>query len=261
MKSTLLLILIVAALFADGRSDGRRGNAAFAEGDYPTAAEAFQKGLDEAAEEGDPSLLFGLTNNLGASRYRMDDHQAALEAFEAAALAATEPAATATAEYNAGNAAFKAQDLERAVAHYRRALLANPNDPDAKFNYEFVKRQLQDQQQQQPQPDQQNDDQEGDGQQEPQQQDGEQEQQDDQGQQEQEEEQEEQDQQQQDGGDQEEQEQEQEQNQQAQSPQNEQDLSREQAERILQALESEEAELLREIQRMDTPARRVEKDW
>ncbi len=38
-------------------------------------------------------------------------------------------------------------------------------------------------------------------------------------------------------------------------------LSREEAERILQALENEEGQLLRQVQRMKVRARRVDKDW
>jgi Ca-activated chloride channel family protein len=38
-------------------------------------------------------------------------------------------------------------------------------------------------------------------------------------------------------------------------------LSREEAERILQALENEEGQLLRQVQKMKVRARRVEKDW
>lgn len=39
------------------------------------------------------------------------------------------------------------------------------------------------------------------------------------------------------------------------------ELSREEAERILQALENEEGQLLRQVQKMKVRARRVEKDW
>jgi hypothetical protein len=38
-------------------------------------------------------------------------------------------------------------------------------------------------------------------------------------------------------------------------------LSREQAERILQALEGQEKQLLREVQKREARPRRVEKDW
>ena len=55
------------------------------------------------------------------------------------------------ASYNAGNAAYQTQQLEQSLEHYRRALLNDPSNQDAKFNYEFVKRQLEEQQQQQDQ--------------------------------------------------------------------------------------------------------------
>lgn len=268
-KAALIMILL-AGLLADGRTDGRRGNEAYVEGDFQAAAEAYQKGLSSAAEDGDQRLLFGLSNNLGATQYRMENPEQALEIFESAALGAPDASSRAVASYNAGNAAFKAQDLQRAVDHYRRALLENPNDLNAKYNFEFASRRLQEQsqnqQQQQQQQDQQQQEQEQGGD-ESQSNQGEQDenQQDEQsGEQEQQ-----QDQQQAEG----------EQDQQGESPPDEgeptedppeqegspqpspTDLSREQAERILQALENEEAELLREVQRMDTPPRRVEKDW
>lgn len=265
----LLVLVLMGDLFADGRTEGRRGNEAYGEGNFQAASEAYRQGLSEAVENDDRPLLFGLTNNLGASQYRLEQLPEALETFETAAVTASDPASRAVAEYNAGNAAFKTQDLERALAHYRQALLQNPADVNAKFNYEFVKRQLQEQggedQQQQG----------GDQQEQQQQQQGEQESQDDesreqdqQNQPPQDQEQQgqppqDQDQQQQRGRDQtEDQEaQDQQEPQTGAQPQEPLELGREQAERILQALENEEAELLREVQRIDAPPRRVEKDW
>jgi len=41
------------------------------------------------------------------------------------------------------------KQLEKALQFYREALLANPSDENARFNYEFVKRKLKQQQQNQ----------------------------------------------------------------------------------------------------------------
>ncbi len=265
----LIAVALLVGLFADGRSDGRRGNEAYEKGDFEAAARAYQEGLGAAAESGDPRLMFGLSNNLGAAQYRLQNPQQALEVFSSAAAGAPDAASRALANYNAGNAAFQSQDLQRALQHYRQALLDNPQDLNAKYNFEFVKRQLQEQSgggQQQQQNDQeqqqQQNQQNGGGEQnqdqqnqndEQEQQEGQQDPQNDQGEQQPE----------QDGESQPQDAEPSEEDPEQQGAPREQrtDLSRDQAERILQALENEEAELLREVQRMDAPPRRVEKDW
>lgn len=53
--------------------------------------------------------------------------------------------------YNLGNTQFAQQKYKEALSSYRLAMRCNPNDEDAKFNYAFTKRLLQQQQQQQQQ--------------------------------------------------------------------------------------------------------------
>jgi tetratricopeptide (TPR) repeat protein len=183
-------------------------------------------------------------NNLGAALFRSGDSEQAEIAFSSAARMANTPQDLVRASYNAGNAAFTAQELETALENYRRALLSDPSNLDAKFNYEFVKRQL-DQQEQNgeggDESEEQNEDQQGENQ----------------------ENQENQDQQQDEQNSEDQNQQNQDQNQQ-QEPQEREDptkLSEEEAQRILQALENDEQQLLRQVQKMKTRPRRVEKDW
>jgi hypothetical protein len=63
--------------------------------------------------------------------------------------------------YNLGNTQFAQQKYKEALSSYRQAMRCNPDDEDAKFNYAFTKRliQQQEQQQQQQQQQQQNQDQ------------------------------------------------------------------------------------------------------
>lgn len=53
--------------------------------------------------------------------------------------------------YNLGNTQFAQQKFKEALSSYRMAMRCNPADEDAKFNYAFTKRMLQQQQQQQQQ--------------------------------------------------------------------------------------------------------------
>ena len=252
MLRSVTYILFAALLLGpgDGKKKGRKGNALYVQEQYAEAATEFRLGVSAIQEDGPGPVHSRLLNNLGASLYRSGDLEQASLAFNSAAQMANSPEDLVRASYNAGNAAANNKQLEQALAQYRRALLSDPDNEDAKFNYEFVKRQLQEQQQQEQQQDQQNQDENKENQD---QQENQQDQQSDE---------ENQDQQQQD---QEQQQDQQNQDQQQEQQQQEQPdptkLSQEEAERILEALENEEEQLLRQVQKMKTRPRRVEKDW
>ncbi len=265
----------------DGSKAGRRGNDFYEQDALPQAASAYRNGIAE--KEGAPpdAITAGLWNNLGATLFRMGELDQASRAFDQSIGMSRSPEEVSRAAYNAGNAHFTAagnagaqgapppvdapQDgagpeqpsLESALDYYRQSLLADPENEDAKFNYEFVKRRLEEQQQNEQQQQQQQDsneeNQQEQNEQNQEQQEGDQENQDQQQQQQQQQ----QGEQQNDGQRQEEQQQQQ---QQQQAPDPNQ-LSREEAERILQALQNEEEDLLRQVLKPQTRPRAVEKDW
>ncbi len=258
----LLLLVLLTAFADDGSKDGRRGNGLYNIGEYEDAITQYQTGLAQYEGEVSGPVPAGLANNLGMALHRVGRYDEALAAFTQSALLANASSDLTRAAYNTGNNAVTLGDLEMALAAYREALLTDPTNEDAKFNYEFIKRKL-DEQQQQQQGDNQNQDQNQDQQ-------GNDEQQDDQGeqnedgeqQQDQQGEDEQQDQQgNQDQQEQDEEEQEQQNPQPDESGEEEEQLSREQAERILQALQDDEEQLLRQVQKMKGRPRRVEKDW
>lgn len=242
-------MLFATLLFGpgDGKKKGRKGNALYAQEQYAEAADQYRLGVSAVSEAGPGPVYSGLLNNLGASLYRTGDTEQAGIAFSGAAQMANTPADLVRASYNAGNAAATGKQLEQALAHYRRALLSDPSNADAKFNYEFVKRQLDEQQQQDQQQDKQNQDENKENEE---QQDGDQKQENDQENQDE----------QQDQKDSEEQNQEQ-QEQQQQDQQDPTKMSQQEAERILDALQNEEEQLLRQVQKLKSRPRRVEKDW
>lgn len=259
MRFLLVTVLIAGAglLLDDGEKDGRRGNELYEQGSYGPAVEAYRRGLAALDEDASIELRYGLQNNLGAALLKSEDAEAAGEVFLRALAAAPTTADFARTAYNAGNAAYAAEELETSLAYYRQSLLREPDNEDAKFNYEFVKRQLQQEQQQQQQDQQQNGD---DSQQENQDQNqsqGDQEQDQQPSDRENEQQQDSENEQQQ--GDQPSEEQPQQS--QPQSREAGEKMSDEQAQRILQALQNEEEQLLREVQRKDARPRRVEKDW
>lgn len=115
-----------------------------------------------------PTVALAKTENwperydTGVTAYRSNDFAQASQLFENS-TSSTDRALQQRALYNLGNADFRlgqsqpkqAQQLwQRAIKSYENALAIDPNDPDAKFNHEFVKKKLEElkkQQQQQQQ--------------------------------------------------------------------------------------------------------------
>lgn len=121
-----------------GSAEGRSGNDAYARGDYDAALDHYRTALDRAGASG--ALVAGLLNNLGAAHLAREETAEARAAFEDALAAALTDADRARAAYNAGNAAAILGDGTAALAHYRAALLAQPDFPEARYNYEVVAR-------------------------------------------------------------------------------------------------------------------------
>ncbi len=141
----LLFIALFLFIVPAGADEGRRANALYGEDEFESAAALYREGLDRSEDGATRSALL---NNLGCALYEQEEFGEAQTAFEAALEAALTPEVQARAAYNAGNAIAQQQNLEAALGFYRRALLAKPDHFDAKFNYEYFKRQLQDSSQQ-----------------------------------------------------------------------------------------------------------------
>lgn len=265
LNRTFFLIAVFLLTAADGDGDGRRGNAHYEQKRYEEAVAAYRTGLASGEGERASATRYGLENNLGAALHRMEDFEGAGEAFARALSLAENDADVGRTAYNAGNNAFADKDMEAALEYYRKAMLADPTNEDAKFNYEFVKRRQQEQQNQQQQDGSENQDQDQnqqqDGEQDGEGEQGENQSQDQQGEPDENEEggQDQQQEQQEEGSQNEEQEEERQGDSSAEP--NPEKLSREEAQRILQALQSDEEKLLREVQKPKTRPRRVEKDW
>lgn len=144
MIRVLLLALFLFTVPAGAR-EGREANARYAEGRFEEAVERYRDGL-ALSDEDAGAVRSGLLNNLGCALYERGEFAEAQTAFEAALGGAVEPEDLARAAYNAGNALAQQQNIEAALGFYRQALLARPDFYEAKFNYEFLKRQLQDDQ-------------------------------------------------------------------------------------------------------------------
>ena len=137
------LSLVIIFLAGTGCSGGA-GFAAFDQKEYRQAAQIFAA---DAADQGKPAAL----NNLGASIHELANYPTAVSAFLLAATRHTEAELRADSLYNAGNALFKAGDLERAMGAWEASLKIR-EDEDTRVNLEVAKRLLKERQQKSSQP-------------------------------------------------------------------------------------------------------------
>ena len=247
-RIVVIILFTLTALVSDDSDKGRKGNKSYRDKKYQEASRLYKEGIAELEESTKASIRTGLFNNLGAALNRLESFEEAASSFATAIETAESEEGLSRATYNAGNTAFQAQDPQRALDYYRNALLADPENQDARFNYEFVRRMLESQkesgdsgenQQQQQQDQEQSQDEEQE------QQENEDEQQSDQ--------QKEQEQPQDESEDQQDREQ--------QEQDEREEMTQEQAEQILDALQNDEQKLMREVWRMKGKPRPVDKDW
>jgi Ca-activated chloride channel family protein len=92
----------------------------------------------------------------GSALYKSDQIDEALREFELA-IPSKDPLQKSAVYYNMGNALIKSERLAESLRFYRRALELNPQDYDAKHNFELVRQMLQQQNQDQSQQPDQND--------------------------------------------------------------------------------------------------------
>ena len=76
--------------------------------------------------------------NLALSLYHQGKFEEALPYFEAVGKSKTKNALVAEAHYNMGNTLFRLEKLKEAKEAFQQALLANPDDDDARYNIEVI---------------------------------------------------------------------------------------------------------------------------
>ncbi len=154
-----LVALLLLSLTAQARNTGLE---AYDRGDYPGAMSEFGRQLQQRPDS--PALNF----DLGAAAYESGEYDKALQAFSQA-VTSPDPALRGAAEYNLGNTLFqqgaalpesdkdhRVRAWKDAIQHYEQALKVNPQNKDAAYNRDVVRKLLeekeppkQDQQQQQ----------------------------------------------------------------------------------------------------------------
>ena len=154
------LVLASASAFAQvDKSEVRKGNRHFRKENYKEADIDYRRALVK------DSLSFAANYNLASNLYKMN----AAEASQSAIMQAGErlekiaPMVEGSGHeadfyYNEGNVAIAAKNWQKAVDSFKKSLLVNPDDVDAKENYVYARMMLQNQQDQQNQQNQDNKD-------------------------------------------------------------------------------------------------------
>lgn len=134
------------------RTDVRRGNRDFRKENFREAEIDYRKALVK------DSLSVAANYNLANTLYREGDMENASKALERIKDVAPASASAADYYFNQGDVAIAQQNWQTAVDAFQQSLLRNPGDLQAKENYIYAKKKLQDQQNQQNQNNDQNQD-------------------------------------------------------------------------------------------------------
>ena len=209
----------------------RHGNNEFKNGNFSEAEVNYRKSLDK---EYSPKAQF----NLGDALYEQKNYEDAEKNFSEVTERKVSKEIESDAYYNLGNTYMAQEKYAEAFDSYKKSLKTNPKNEDARYNLEYARwKMIQQQQQQQNQ-----------------QQDNQQKQDQEQKQDQQQQQQQQQNQQQQD----------QKQDQQQEQQQQQQQMSKEDAERMLKALENQEKKTMEDIndkKAAQMQKRKSQKDW
>lgn len=126
------------------RKQVRQGNKAFAQERYEKSADTYQQALKH------DSTLYEARYNLGNAYIKTERWVEAQEALQRALTDSTRTdRELAAAYYNLGYAQFMQDSLHQSLESFRRSLVLNSEDMNAKYNYVYVRTLLEQQQNQQ----------------------------------------------------------------------------------------------------------------
>ena len=155
MRAIVKCLAIVVLLFVCGEVSAqqmkerglvRRGNREFRREHFEKSVDSYQRALQH------DSTCFEAKYDLASALYRTERYDKAEKTLLSIVGDSTRTEKErGEVAYNLGNTQFAQQKYKEALSSYRQAMRCNPNDEDAKFNYAFTKRLIQQQEQQQQQ--------------------------------------------------------------------------------------------------------------
>lgn len=137
---TMLCALSLTVSAQVDRHDVRAGNRKFRKGDWKAADISYRKAL--VKDSTSVPANFNLANTL----YRTENYDEAAKTMEKIKDSAPSSANAADYFYNVGDIAIAKKDWQGAVTAFKESLLRNPDDLEAKENYIYAKKMLENQQ-------------------------------------------------------------------------------------------------------------------
>ena len=122
------------------KRDVRKGNRDFRKENYREADIDYRKALVK------DSMSVAANYNLASTLYRQSDMEQAAKTLDRVKDVAPASASAADYWYNRGDVALAMQDYQTAVAAFGQSLIIRPDDLDAKENFIYAKKMLQNQQ-------------------------------------------------------------------------------------------------------------------
>lgn len=146
----ILICILMSAAVSEAaaqpdKRDVRRGNRDYKKENYKEAEIEYRKGVLK------DSLSVAANYNLAADLYRQNNSQEAQKVLDRIKDVAPASENAADYYYNLGDVAIANQDWQTAVTAFEESLLRNPGDMQAKENYIYAKKKLEQQQNQQDQ--------------------------------------------------------------------------------------------------------------
>ncbi len=147
LKPAILAFIIILAipftLFAQDAKDYiRKGNEQYIKEKFNEAEINYRKSLE--LDNKSHKAVF----NLGDALYKQEQYDKAAQEFVSIANQKIDDETTSKAYHNLGNSFFKSKKLQESIDAYKNSLRLNPKDMDTKYNLEYARRLLQQQQQQ-----------------------------------------------------------------------------------------------------------------
>ena len=150
MKNVLYVLICIASLLVSvdaagqvDKKDVRRGNRDFRKENFREAEIDYRKALVK------DSMSVAANYNLANTLYREGDFAQAQQALERVKDVAPMSESAADYYFNLGDAALQQKDYQKAVEAFGESLIRRPEDLQAKENFIYAKKMLQNQQQNQ----------------------------------------------------------------------------------------------------------------
>lgn len=137
-------LLLAFAVDVDAQVDKRevrRGNRNFKKGEYTLALADYLRAFEK------DSLSVAANYNMAGALYRQEQYDQARQSLDRIKEnAAADPASAADYFYNLGDVALQQKDYQTAVDAFAQSLIHRPDDLQAKENFIYAKKMLQNQQ-------------------------------------------------------------------------------------------------------------------